>query len=104
MFPSDTCNNYHFVTPAQNSLSFICHSGLDPESSVNSRPKNTNSWIPAFAGMTFLEVAFSFLIAKNLDDKISFSPPVIEIDENDLLPCSQRQFPLDQGNGEGWFH
>jgi len=30
---------------SQKSLSFICHSGLDPESIVL-------NWIPAFAGMT----------------------------------------------------
>jgi hypothetical protein len=34
-----------FSVVSQKSLSFACHSGLDPESSVL-------SWIPAFAGMT----------------------------------------------------
>ena len=54
--------------------------------------------------MTGTKSVFILLFTYNLDDKIPFSPPVIKINEDDLLPSSQAQSSLDQGNGEGWFH
>jgi len=39
----------------QNSLPFICHSGLDPESPAY-RQAGVLLWIPAFAGMTASEL------------------------------------------------
>jgi len=44
------------------------------------------------------------LFTYDMDQYLSFSLLVVEIDENDLLPRSQGQFPLDQGNGERRLH
>ena len=50
-----TSNNYQFVTPAP----YQVRGKLRRESSVVK-----GFWIPAFAGMTFLEVAFRIALSK----------------------------------------
>jgi len=40
----------------------------------------------------------------HLDKNISVPPSVIEIDEDDLLPRSQSQSSLDEGDSERRFH
>ena len=56
-----TSNNYQFVTPAP----YQVRDKLRPESS-----DIKGFWIPAFAGMTFLEVALNFTTSVGFSNSV----------------------------------
>lgn len=41
---------------------------------------------------------FSVSLSYKLNADLPFSLPVVEVDENDLLPCAEHEFSLGEGN------
>ena len=61
-----------------------------------------SSWIVSMDNLS-LNGCFSSA-PHDLDDDLPLPPPVIEVNEDNLLPGSERESPLDEGDGERGFH